>query len=258
MVAVNHLFTNMLEIDRDPAVDATLHLSEPPIGTVGVAHKRAGNEERIGPMHAQSVDRGDVNDQPARLAALMASRICHDLVSPVGAIANGLELLELSGMSGPELDLIRESVDGASRRLKLFRIAFGAAAAGQIVEAQVLRDVIGPGAFGPKLSLRWQPDQAMERPAAKRLCLGLMCMETALPYGGEIAMQVDGGGRRLSATAERQRDCPQFWAWLAPGTPPPDYPASAGLHFAVLGQEMAAQGIEPGLVQGDGGVSFRI
>ena len=65
----------------------------------------------------------------ANLAALVGSRICHDLISPIGAINNGLELLGMSGdMSGPELELISDSVANANARIRFFRIAFGAAA----------------------------------------------------------------------------------------------------------------------------------
>ena len=58
------------------------------------------------------------------LAATLASRICHDLTSPLGAIANGLELLTLSdAQRTPELDLIAESVESANARLRFFRLA---------------------------------------------------------------------------------------------------------------------------------------
>ena len=63
------------------------------------------------------------------LAALISSRICHDLISPIGAINNGLELLGMSGQSldTPEMSLINESVQNASARIRFFRIAYGAA-----------------------------------------------------------------------------------------------------------------------------------
>ena len=56
------------------------------------------------------------------LAALIGSRICHDLISPIGAINNGLELLGMSdAREGPELELISESVGNASARIRFFR-----------------------------------------------------------------------------------------------------------------------------------------
>jgi histidine phosphotransferase ChpT len=60
------------------------------------------------------------------LAALLCSRVCHDVISPVGAINNGLELLDEGGSDADALDLIRTSAHNASVRLKLARLAFGA------------------------------------------------------------------------------------------------------------------------------------
>lgn len=62
----------------------------------------------------------------ADLAALLCSRVCHDVISPVGAINNGLELLDEGGSDADALDLIRTSALNASVRLKLARLAFGA------------------------------------------------------------------------------------------------------------------------------------
>ena len=61
----------------------------------------------------------------AKLATLVASRLCHDLVSPVGAISNGLELIALAGTPGPEeMELIEQSCTSATARLNFFRVAF--------------------------------------------------------------------------------------------------------------------------------------
>ena len=60
------------------------------------------------------------------LAALIGSRICHDLISPIGAINNGLELLDMNGgVQGAEMELISGSVGNAGARIRFFRIAFG-------------------------------------------------------------------------------------------------------------------------------------
>src|SRR6516165_503811 len=69
------------------------------------------------------------NLDPADLAALLCSRVCHDIISPVGAIINGLEVLEGekdAEMRGFALDLIKKSADQASARLQFCRLAFGA------------------------------------------------------------------------------------------------------------------------------------
>ena len=61
-------------------------------------------------------------------AALIGSRICHALISPVGAINNGIELIQMTTPSlGPEMAMISERLTNASARIRFFRIAFGAA-----------------------------------------------------------------------------------------------------------------------------------
>src|SRR5450631_2975167 len=67
---------------------------------------------------------------PMDLAALLCSRVCHDIISPVGAIVNGLEVLEEekdAEMRGFALELIKKSAETASARLQFCRLAFGAA-----------------------------------------------------------------------------------------------------------------------------------
>ena len=62
------------------------------------------------------------------LASLIGSRICHDLISPIGAICNGLELMQLDGRPiSPEMTLISESVNHANARIRFLRVAFGMA-----------------------------------------------------------------------------------------------------------------------------------
>src|SRR5580700_3152456 len=67
---------------------------------------------------------------PLDLAALLCSRVCHDVISPVGAIVNGLEMLDEekdAEMRGFALDLVKKSAHTASARLQFCRLAFGAA-----------------------------------------------------------------------------------------------------------------------------------
>jgi histidine phosphotransferase ChpT len=64
---------------------------------------------------------------PSDLASLLCSKVCHDIISPVGAINNGLELLDEGGADEAAMDLIKTSARNASARLQFARIAFGAA-----------------------------------------------------------------------------------------------------------------------------------
>ncbi|WP_448326291.1 hypothetical protein [Sulfitobacter sp. M13] len=97
-------------------------------------------------------------------AALIGSRICHDLISPVGAINNGLELLLMSGMNmSPEVALIDESVRNASARLRFFRVAFGSGTT-QPVAAQettdILRDLYAQSKWEVIWPWGWLPREA--------------------------------------------------------------------------------------------------
>ena len=60
------------------------------------------------------------------ITALVTARMCHDLASPIGAVGNGVELVELAGKTlGQEGELVKASVSAAAAKLKLFRIAYG-------------------------------------------------------------------------------------------------------------------------------------
>ncbi len=167
------------------------------------------------------------------LAALIGSRICHDLISPIGAINNGLELLTMSGAAeGPEMDLIGESVGNASARIRFFRIAFGAAGDQMVGEAEassILRDLY----HGSRLDVVWSPTDPQPRATVRLAFLGLLCLETAMPYGGSIAADQQDGHWTLSGTADKLNITPEIWSWLeAAGDKPPVQPSH--VQFALL------------------------
>ena len=121
------------------------------------------------------------NDMTRELAAMIGSRICHDLISPVGAISNGIELLGMStGDTSPELSLIAESVDNANARVKFFRIAFGMASPEQMTGRQEMVSILTSLAT-PRLTYEWLPKADLLRNEVKLLCQMMLCIETALP-----------------------------------------------------------------------------
>ena len=149
------------------------------------------------------------------LAALIGSRICHDLISPIGAIDNGLELLSMSGIAeGPELELIGQSVGSASARIRFFRIAFGSAGdqmVGPTEITSILRDLYGPS----RLDLDWTPIDPQPRAAVRLACLGILCLETAMPYGGRAQVSEEEGTWVLEGTADKFNVDPDLWAHLS-------------------------------------------
>jgi histidine phosphotransferase ChpT len=133
------------------------------------------------------------------LAALLCSRVCHDVISPVGAIVNGLEVLEDendASMRDFALDLIRKSSRQASARLQFARLAFGAA--GSAAASIDLGDAeqVARGMFqDEKVKLSWSAPRALLPKNKVKLLLNLLVIATnAVPRGGTIDVVVTGEG----------------------------------------------------------------
>lgn len=134
-----------------------------------------------------------------RVTELVASRICHDLLSPVTAIGNGVELIEETGDAfGDEaLGLIASSARVAARRLDMFRFAYGAA--GQSVSMGDAGPVAGRYFAETRIALNWEPTPDLPEGAARLALLMLLLGEEALPSGGSL--RLGGMGGRLSVLA---------------------------------------------------------
>jgi histidine phosphotransferase ChpT len=183
---------------------------------------------------------------PQSLAELTASRLCHDLVNPLGAIGNGVELIELTGsVRGPEMDLIRDAVRDAQARVRFLRIAFGSGGSTQLLSAREARMTALAPWQGARLSIDWTAQGDVPRAQAKLAYLMLLCAETALPMGGAVTLGQEGGGPwRLEAVAPRVAMDEALWSVLrfgmgAAGRPlRPSEVQFAALHAAAepLGQ----------------------
>ena len=174
-----------------------------------------------------------MSDPSISLAALIGSRICHDLISPIGAINNGLELLNMSGdPAGPEIGLIGESVGNASARIRFFRIAFGAAG-DQMVGAVEVQSILRDLYEASRLSPQWQVGEPVQRAEVRLAFLAILCMETAMPYGGRIDVTSEGGKWMLNGTADRINVDPDLWALLS-GTAASSKLLPSHVQFALL------------------------
>ncbi|NBZ89533.1 histidine phosphotransferase family protein [Stagnihabitans tardus] len=173
------------------------------------------------------------------LAALLGSRICHDLISPIGAIGNGLELLMMeTGSRGPEMALISESVAHANARIRFFRVAFGAAAGEARLGRAEVASIISDMTKGGRLSIDWQTGADLSRSEVKIAFLLLMCLESAMAYGGKITVQVDGGRWSIMGEANKLRIDPALWAVLADPTAEPEITPS-NVHFPLAAEEIS-------------------
>lgn len=147
-------------------------------------------------------------------SALVGSRICHDLISPVGAIGNGVELIGMGGSSGPELELISDSVGNANARIRYFRVAFGLAGAEQMVGVREIRAILSDLAIGGRVSYEWDVERDVPRQELRAAFLALMCLESALPYGGFLSISEVANRWQLTAEGRKIAFEENLWADL--------------------------------------------
>jgi histidine phosphotransferase ChpT len=135
-----------------------------------------------------------------RVVELLCSRLCHELVSPVGAINNGVELIEEMGaeMADEAIGLIAHSAGQASRRLRLLRLAYGSPGSGNsaMTDAAQAAEAYFTGA---KVRLDWPGDRldspVARRPGVPKVLLNLVVVaDEALAYGGAISVESGAGG----------------------------------------------------------------
>lgn len=131
------------------------------------------------------------------LAAAVASRICHDLVSPVGAVVNGVDLMrEMGGAEADAMGMVGQSAARASALLQFYRIAFGAAAEdAQAVGRPALQHLAGVLAQPPRVELEWSTDgPPMPRPEARLIALLALCARSVTGMRGRVRVQAGQHG----------------------------------------------------------------
>lgn len=143
------------------------------------------------------------------LAALLCSRVCHDLISPVGAIVNGLEVLEEAKDEETKnfaMELIKKSANNASAKLQFCRIAFGAAgSAGAQIDLGDAQTVARGFLEDEKTKLAWNlPRILMVKNKVKLLLNMLLIAGQAIPRGGQLTVdpigEGDGMGFKVTAS----------------------------------------------------------
>jgi histidine phosphotransferase ChpT len=137
------------------------------------------------------------------LASLLCSRLCHDLMSPVGALNNGIELL--ADETDPDmrdkcLELLADSARASANKLKFFRLAFGAAGGfGDAVDTHEAQAAL-EGLFGPerRIELGWAiADNKLPKSAVKLLLNLALLAGDALVRGGRLDVGAETGGDQL-------------------------------------------------------------
>ncbi len=165
---------------------------------------------------------------PLDLAALLCSRVCHDVISPVGAIINGLEVLESDDddeMRVIAMDLIRKSAASASARLQFCRLAFGASGS---LTASIDTGDAENAARGlianDRTTLKWDAARRLAPKNAVKLLLNLCVVAAAAaPRGGVVTADMTGEGDdlviRVSAAGTNAK-LPHAAAGVLSGAPP--------------------------------------
>ncbi len=159
------------------------------------------------------------------LAALLCSRVCHDIISPVGAINNGLELLDEGGADEDAMNLIRASARNASARLQFARIAFGAAgSAGMQIDTGDAETVAKAYVANEKPDLIWNGARALLPKNQVKLLLNLILISIGtIPRGGKITVTLDTAETKprftLVSSGPMVRVPPKFLELHAGGRP---------------------------------------
>jgi len=160
------------------------------------------------------------------LAALLCSRVCHDIISPVGAIINGLEVLDEDNseeMKDFAFDLIRRSARQASAKLQFARLAFGAAgSAGAEIDLADAEKVATGYMQGEKAEFSFTAPRILMAKNQVKLLLNLILLAiAAVPRGGSLNVKVEGSKEtprftlRSSGPSAR---IPAAFEHLVPGT----------------------------------------
>lgn len=186
------------------------------------------------------------------IAALVGSRICHDLISPIGAIGNGVELLSLTGGGdSAEMSLISESVAHASARIRFFRIAFGSAGGGHPVGRSEVVSVLTAVGDGGRVRYDWQVAEDLPRAEVRLAFLMLLCLETAMPLGGTVTAQREGETWQITARADRLDRNAELWS-LLDGRETAEAPLASQVQFALVPDAARALGRKIAVSEGAG------
>ena len=176
------------------------------------------------------------------LVALVSSRLCHDLASPLGALSTGMEFLEMSaGAPTEEMALLRSSVDTANARLRFFRVAFGGGGEDGPIGAAEARGIVATMYRESRRRVDWSDEVDRPRSEIKLAFLALACLETATPWPAAISVVRHGDRWAVEAQADRLKPLDGLWTALAARRVPGDLP-SHEVHFGLLARALSRSG----------------
>jgi histidine phosphotransferase ChpT len=152
-----------------------------------------------------------------RVLELLASRLCHELISPVGAINNGVELLTEgdAGFARDATALIGQSARRAAARLQFYRFAYGAGGVGG--GAPDAKALVAALLEGTKVRSAWPAEFDGLAPEWQKLACNLLLLAVeALPRGGTVTLAREGNGVSAVAAGEAINLTPELKAAIEP------------------------------------------
>jgi len=146
---------------------------------------------------------------PVRVAELLCSRICHDLVSPVAAISNGVELVTEMGAEGLDdaMGLLNHSARQASVRLQTFRLCYGAGGSETMVSGKMVYETFNQYIESDKVKMEWDlmnatPDEDLNPGFFKVLLNAMLFARECIIRGGVVKVAKDGFTMSITAEGE--------------------------------------------------------
>ena len=189
-----------------------------------------------------------------RVAEMLCSRLCHDLISPVGAINSGLELIsEFGGEPDEEaMGLISGSASQAAGKLQFFRVAYGLAGGGAGLALPAAAEAASVLVGGGRTALDWPSTEQPEVPALSggslKLLLNMILLGAdALPRGGSLRVRLTPTGDRMDALVLAEGEGasfkPEVMAAFDRTSPVEDLTARTvqGYYTAVVGERLGVR-----------------
>lgn len=196
------------------------------------------------------------------LAAAVASRICHDLVSPVGAVANGVDLVREMGGADPETTgMIGQSAERASALLQFHRIAFGAAEPGAAeIGRPALAERMQVLAVRPRITLHWDGREGapLPRSGARLIALLLLCARAVTAMRGAILLKTGAGpALPLSVTVDAESfSAAVEMLGVLGGEASPETVSPRNVEFVLAREAAQAMGVALAVERGEGRVAI--
>ena len=184
------------------------------------------------------------------LAALLGSRLCHDLIGPVGAIGNGVELLLIApDGAAEELSMLSESVKSLTARHRFFRVAFGLSQGDQPITRTEVQSILADLHPSGRIAIDWESPPQVARTEAKAAFLLILCGEQSIRGAGRIRVLRDEVGWSITLTSSRLSPDPRLWALVEATDPQADL-SPAEVQYALAGRQLAALDRRPDLEAG--------